>query len=328
MKRVSIWSLIIILALLLYLILTLLFMPRFQQISDEQPPDAPTPAPTFTPTATIPILVRATPATYTPTLTPVSEEATPISSPTPVSEATEATEATATSTATPTPVIPQVVASITVNVRSGPGTNYPVIGSLSPGNSLLVTGQNEQGTWWQVQPVEGSIGWVAASVVEARDVEDIPIAQAPPPPKPTTPVSEGASASPEATATPTRPKYQFEPTGWYDDTNYGLTRFFGNITDVNGDPVNGVTVEAQCGTYRVISNPSGPVPAFNSNDSAYDPPGFYDLTVATRPIPCIWLLTVVYTEDGQTALARLSETIAVEVTVDKSIIVTNWRKNW
>jgi uncharacterized protein YraI len=245
----------------------------------------------------------------------------PISSPTPVSEGASALpEATATSTATPTPVIPQVVASITVNVRSGPGTNYPVIGSLSPGNSLLVTGQNEQGTWWQVQPVEGPIGWVAASVVEARDVEGIPIAQAPPPAAPT-PVSK-------ATVTPARPKYQFEPSGWYDDTNYGLTRFFGSITDVNGDPVNGVTVEAQCGTYRVISNPSGPVPAFDSHDSADDPPGFYDLTVATKPIPCKWLLTVIYTEDGQTVLAKLSETIEVEVTVDKSIIVANWRKNW
>jgi hypothetical protein len=313
MKRVSIWSLIIVSALLLCLVLTLLFMSRFQGVSDRQPTSTPTPVPTFTPivTVTIPVIVRVIPAPHPPTLTPVSE-ATSTSNPTP----------TATSTATPTSVIPQVVASVTVNIRSGPGPNYPVVGSLSPGISLRVTGQNEQGTWWQVQQVDGPIGWVAASVVEARDVDGIPIAQAPPPPEPTpTPVSE-------ATPTPTRPKYQFEPTGWYDDTNYGLTRFLGNITDVNGNPVNGVTVEAKCGTYRVISNPSGPVPAFDSHDSAYDPPGFYDITVATRPVPCKWLLTVVYTEDGQTTLARLSETIEVEVTVDKSIIVANWRKNW
>ncbi|MCP4361183.1 MAG: hypothetical protein GY796_24510, partial [Chloroflexi bacterium] len=127
---------------------------------------------------------------------------------------------------------------------------------------------------------------------------------------------------------PTLPKFQFEPTGWYDDTNYGLTRFLGNITDVNGNPANGVTVEAQCGTYRIISNPSGPVGGFDSNDSADDPPGFYDITVDKRPIPCKWQLTVVYTEDGQTVLSTLSETVEVEVTADSSIITANWRKNW
>jgi hypothetical protein len=87
-------------------------------------------------------------------------------------------------------------------------------------------------------------------------------------------------------------------------------------------------VEAQCGTYRVISNPSGPVPAFNSSNSSNDPPGFYDITVDTKPVPCKWLLTVVHTEDGQTVSAKLSDTFEVDVTATKSIIVANWRKNW
>ncbi len=98
--------------------------------------------------------------------------------------------------------------------------------------------------------------------------------------------------------------------------------------DVNGNPVHGVTILVECGTYQIISNPSGPVGSFNSNDSADDPPGFYDITVDRKPIPCKWLLTVVYTEDGKTVLAKLSEAIEIEVTVDKSIIVANWRKNW
>jgi len=216
--------------------------------------------------------------------------------------------------------VPQVVASTTVNVRAGPGTNYPVIGSLSPDEPVSVVGRNEAGTWWQVQLPGGSTGWVAASVVEATAVAGVPVAPAPPPPAPT---------APAVTPTPERPRFQFEPTGWYGDTNYGLTRFLGNITDVNGNPVNGVFVEAQCGSYRIISNPSGPVAGSMRNDSADDPPGFYDITIDKKPIPCDWYLTVVSSADGgRTVSGRLSDAILVETTLDQTIIVANWRKNW
>jgi hypothetical protein len=70
------------------------------------------------------------------------------------------------------------------------------------------------------------------------------------------------------------------------------------------------------------------VPAFDSADSANDPPGFYDITIDRKPVPCKWQLTVVYTEDGKTVLSKLSDTFEVEVTMNKSIIVANWRKNW
>jgi hypothetical protein len=309
MKRVSIWTLVVVFGVLLYLAATLLVRSFAVMVPEIHPTSTPTPELTFTPTATLPVIVRVT----------SSRTASPISTATPTLPPIEEATATLTLTLTPTPIVPLVTASVKVNVRSGPGANYPIVGGLLPGKPLQVIGQNEAGTWWQVRQSDGHPGWVAAAVVEASHVEAVPIAQAPPPPAPTpTPIPP----------TPARPKYQFEPTGWFDDTNRGLTRFFGSITDINGNPANGVTIEAQCGTYRIISNPSGPVPAFNSNDSANDPPGFYDITVATKPVPCKWLLTVVYTEDGKTALARLSETIEVEVTVDKSIVVANWRKNW
>jgi len=309
MKKITLWSLVIILALLAYFIFTLFFAWLFQTPPDTLLVSTNTPIPTFTPTSTAtPLtLVRITPATPTPSPTP---SATPVPTATP----------TDLPTATPTPVIPQVVSSSTVNIRSGPGINYPVIGSLPPGNPLVVVGRNEQGSWWQIQFSEGAVGWVAGSVVETKDVGGISIAQAPPPPQPTaTPVPP----------TPTRPQFQFEPTGWYGDTNHGLTRFLGTITDVNGNPVNGVYVEAQCGTYRVISNPSGPVAGSISNDSVDDPPGFYDITIDRRPIPCEWFLTVVSSADGgRTVSGTLSDAILVETTIDKSIIVANWRKNW
>jgi len=313
MNRAIIWVLAIIFVLLLCVVLGLLFNIFYQGIADRQPTFTPMMAVTLTPTATATQAEAAaiTPATDTPepTLTPANT-ATPLPSPMPAPAATN----------TPIPVIPQVVAATVVNIRSGPDTAYPVIGTLLPDSPLPVTGHNEAGTWWQVRQEDGSPGWVSDSVVEVSDVTGVPIVTTPPLPQPT--------SAPTAAPPPAQPAFQFEPTGWFGDTNAGLTRFLGTITDSNGDPVNGVTVEAQCGTYRVISNPSGPVPAFDSSDSANDPPGFYDITIDTKPVPCKWLLTVVHTEDGKTALAKLSDTFEVDVTTNKSIIVANWRKNW
>lgn len=313
MKKITIWLLVILGIVALYGIFTLFFSVLFQTMTVARPTPTVILPPTFTPTATTLIIAANTPPptdTPVPTSTPVDEAtATPPPSPT----------ATAAPTDMPVPAISQVRSATTVNIRSGPDTAYPVTGSLAPGTALTVTGQNESGTWWQVQQADGALGWVADSVVAAAQTAGVPVVAAPPLPNPptTTPVPP-----------PTKPPVQYEPTGWYGDTNAGLTRFLGNITDANGNPVNGVTVEAQCGTYRIISNPSGPVPAFASNDSVNDPPGFYDITIDRRPVPCKWQLTVVHTEDGQNVLQKLSDTIEVEVTMDKSIIVANWRKNW
>ncbi len=219
--------------------------------------------------------------------------------------------------------MPRVVAASVVNLRAGPGTNYPVVGQLPPGEPLEIAGRNEAATWWQVRVPGGETAWVAASVVEARQAEvgAIPVAQAPAAPQPT-------AAPTPAPAEPTQPLYQFEPTGWYADTNYGLTRFMGNISDANGNPVNGVFVKAQCGSFTIISNPSGPVPWGPFYESHTWAPGFYDITLDNKPIVCTWKLSVVMTEDKEHVTAVLSEEVEVETTYEQSIIVANWRKNW
>lgn len=314
MRKYVLISIIVLLALSLYIAFTLLFSRLFVVTSRTPPPNTPTPVPTFTPSATpttmIASLVTPVAPALTPTLTatPALPEPTFTSTPEP--------------TATPAPAAPQVVAASPVNIRSGPGTNYSVVGSLPPNAPLTVTGRNAEGNWWQVRLPGDQAGWVAASVVEAQNGTEVAIVQAPPPPPPPPPTN--TPVPPE----PARPQYQFEPTGWYSDRNLGLTRFLGTITDANGNPVNGVAVQAQCGGYSVISNPSGPVGGWRTNDGADDPPGFYDITIDKRPIPCQWGLTVVYTEDGENVLQRLSETVEIEVTVDESIVTANWRKNW
>ena len=59
-----------------------------------------------------------------------------------------------------------VTVSITVarlNVRQGPGLQNAVIGRLTQGTQVTVTGQNEAGDWYRVTLSDGSEGWIAAS---------------------------------------------------------------------------------------------------------------------------------------------------------------------
>lgn len=314
MQKVRYLSLIVLLILLLYLAATALFAWWFR-VQGEVVRITRTPAPTFTPAPPTAVVVIST-ATVPPTAT-----STPTTSPSPTHLPATPTPVPATPrltpTLSPTPG-PHLSAANTVNVRSGPGTDYPVVAALPPNVAVPVTGRNNEASWWQISSPAGASGWVASSVVQASNTTNVPVVVAPPPP---------ATPTPAATSTPEKPKYQFEPTGWYADTNYGLTRFLGNITDAAGNPVNGIYVQASCGGFSVISNPSGPVGGLNGG-GAFWPPGFYDITLATKPVPCKWILAIVTTNDQRTATGTLSEPIEVEVTVDKSVVTANWRKNW
>ncbi|MCL4298365.1 MAG: SH3 domain-containing protein [Anaerolineae bacterium] len=315
------WSLAIILILVNYLIFAALFS---QLVGSDfgGKRSTRTPAPTFTPAPAQP------PAIIIPTLTPVPPVPTPTATRVlaPDNASAQPESVSPDSVAAQPDIEPQLVAPGTVNIRSGPGTNYQVIGALNANAPVLVTGRNQDASWWQIEINNGAIGWVASSVVSASNTENVPAVEAPPPP-----VAAAVAVQPAADApppAPEKPKYQFEPTGWYDDGNAGLTRFLGDIKDVNGNPVNGVFVQAKCGNFSAISFPSGPVGWGPFQEGADWPAGFYDLTVDTKPVPCIWTLTVVDTDDRQTIKAVLSESVPVEITAEKSIVTANWRKNW
>jgi len=115
---------------------------------------------------------------------------------------------------------------------------------------------------------------------------------------------------------------QYEPVGWQAAEESGPTRFSGQILDTNGNPVNGVSVQARCANYAVISQPSG------SPGEEGSSPGFYEILIDTQPVPCIWFLTVVNTNDQGAIQASLSESVPVEITEKKSIVNANWQKNW
>jgi hypothetical protein len=111
----------------------------------------------------------------------------------------------------------RVVAS-TLNIRQGPGTNYPTVGaSLSRGTRLTPLGRNNDGSWVSVRVGgSGREGWVNASsqyvscnqLITRLAIHDVPAAPKPPepsaakspqPPKPATPQPPSIVCRPQTT---------------------------------------------------------------------------------------------------------------------------------
>ncbi len=102
---------------------------------------------------------------------------------------------------TPTPITPVATCTVTstaggaVNVRSGPGTGFLIVGSLPLGTAAPVIGQNGDGgfAWFEIN-LNGLVGWVSASVARTEgDCSAVPFVSAP------------ANAPLAPTAVPTQP---------------------------------------------------------------------------------------------------------------------------
>ncbi len=97
------------------------------------------------------------------------------------------------STATPPPPppsSPRLTATANVNVRSGPSTAHSILGVLLFGQQAPIIGRNIDATWWQIKfpgAAQGN-GWVSAQFVQAENIGNVPIVNAPPaPPTPVPP---------------------------------------------------------------------------------------------------------------------------------------------
>ncbi len=130
-----------------------------------------------------------------PTATPVPSS-TPIPTATPLPADTPIPTSTPAPTATETPAAPIAIIVKTVNLRSGPGTNYPVVKAALAGEQFVITGQSPDGTCLEICCLNGSAAWVAQWLVtEEGDTDSIEIAAnipTPPPsptPQPTSPPS-------------------------------------------------------------------------------------------------------------------------------------------
>lgn len=326
------WSLVLLMILVNYLVFSQLFD---RVVNRPVTLTAPTETPelvTFTPTATLDVpvinLATATPevadagATPTATNTRVifSEEQSRAATATAIALAAQSSGQPA---ATPTPVdtSPRVTASNSaVNLRSGPGTNYPRQGALQQGQSLPIVGRNANSSWWQVSTSNG-LRWIAASVTTASNAGgNIPVVQAPPPPAPPTPTN------PPAPPPPQTPQFQYSITNVFGQTNEAITQVRGQIKDAGGNPVNGVRVRVRSGSFCTVSYPSGAPGGY--------PNGNYDILLDNRAKPGNWLVAVVNgpanLEDTKCndGLQVLSEEVAVPTNNIEGVVFVEWRKNY
>ncbi len=107
----------------------------------------------------------------------------------------------------PDPGVPtgRVTAPNGVNIRSGPGTNFPVLGVAPFGASGEIIGRSADSAWWvvAVPAAPGGNGWVSANFVAASNAEDVPVIASPPPPVVIVPTpAPTPTPLPQPTATP------------------------------------------------------------------------------------------------------------------------------
>lgn len=211
------------------------------------------PTPTLTPTA-LPTLRPTNTVTPTATITPTATwTVTPIPTPTD----TPLPTATPTITPTPIPVASLRIASTEpVNVRSGPGRVFPVVGKVNNGETYDVIGTNAAGSWWKICCFDGQKkGWVSVELVELTGpLDEVPVLNVPTPtPRPT------ATFTPiPPTPTPGLAFYKgigpiFMPSG--NELVTIWAKIYAGLGE--GYPVPGWRVQVQCnGAVVATSEPS------------------------------------------------------------------------
>ncbi len=298
-----------------------------------------TPMPTFTPTAAGAAFIQVEVAGDQPEGAetqeqPCSETPPPEAPPTEIIEPTVPPPPTNTPepAATPTPDVLSITLVQDMNVRSGPGTNYPVIGSGPAVETTRVLGRNSDNSWLQIEYLSADgLGWIYAPLVQINgDPQTVAVASAPPPPPPTpTPAPTAPPPTPE-------PQYQFTPTGWHASGNPGIIHFKGRIRDEAGNLVNGYSVLVDNWAWSIMSHPTGASHHYPEKGD-----GEWDVVIPTENLGDgvgWWWLSVVRYDcpdflsrfDAQCKqFTRLSEEVKIMVNwPDETVINADWTCHW
>lgn len=103
----------------------------------------------------------------------------------------------------PEPGLPSATALDAINIRSGPGTQYPSFGVAPKGTTGVVIGVSTTKQWWVVKlPVSidpSGLGWVSAQYVRVQNADNVPVFPDPPLP-PNIPLPMPPIALPSAQA--------------------------------------------------------------------------------------------------------------------------------
>ena len=102
-----------------------------------------------------------------------------------------------------------------INLRGGPGTNYPVTGALSASQLVAAIARNVAGDWLVLDTglALDTGDWVAAWVVTVEgDVNTLPIREAPPVPDAPPPAQSQNTPIPQSTLPPAQPTIPPAPT--------------------------------------------------------------------------------------------------------------------
>lgn len=97
----------------------------------------------------------------------------------------------------PTTPLGRITAPQGLNLRSGPGINFPVIGFARFGDEGEIVGRSADGRWWAaaVASAPGGVAWASADFVVATDAGNVPVIEVAPP----------VIVAPTAAPTPTPP---------------------------------------------------------------------------------------------------------------------------
>jgi len=105
-----------------------------------------------------------------------------------------------------TPTVPLITTTTDLNIRSGPGIAYPVLGVLPAGQAVEATGRSIDDGWYQIKypAAAGQRGWLSGRYVTVQNVSNLPVVSPPPLPLTATPTSLlSPTTTPIPTATPT-----------------------------------------------------------------------------------------------------------------------------
>ena len=132
------------------------------------------------------------PPTATPTRTPTL-------TPRPTASPTRKPTSTRRPTSTPRPTVAArpsfTVARDAVNARSGPGTNYPIVGKVSRGQTFTPDGRNQAGDWLRFNSTVGQV-WVYAPLMTVSGLDQVPVVSTPRPPAPAPPAQSSPPTQP------------------------------------------------------------------------------------------------------------------------------------